>query len=142
MFRAGVVGSFAILHYLVGDFGAEAVPHRHEYRVEWSFAAASLDENHFAVNIAAMESVLERTLERYGDRLLNEMPFFRDRHPSVELTAEFLLGELVLGMREEGQTLEGVETSEVKIWETETAWASVERTLRAIDAMRVPQEFS
>jgi 6-pyruvoyltetrahydropterin/6-carboxytetrahydropterin synthase len=129
MFRVGVVGRFSILHFLVGDFGDEAVPHRHDYRVEWSFAARELDANHFAVNIAAMESVLERTLERYGETLLNDLPFFRDRHPSVELTAEFLLGELVLGMREAGEALEGIASTEVKIWETETAWASVERPI-------------
>ncbi len=129
MFRVGVVGRFSILHFLVGDFGDETVPHGHEYRVEWSFAARALDAHHFAVNIAAMESVLERTLERYGDTLLNELPFFRDRHPSVELTAEFLLGELVRGMREAGEALEGIESTEVKIWETETAWASIERPI-------------
>lgn len=117
-YHTGISRSFRVRHFLRGDFGDESVPHSHPYRIEWVCRSPGLDQNGFAVDIARMEHSLEALLARLDDVLLNDLPYFRERQPSLENLASYLLDQL------EAHTPAGVEERTIRIWESETAWAS------------------
>ncbi|WP_455382754.1 6-pyruvoyl trahydropterin synthase family protein [Salinispira pacifica] len=123
MFRTGVKRPFTARHALRGDFGDETVPHSHPYTVEWICRTQGLDANGFSVDIALLERELEALLEELDDRLLNDLPFFESRQPSLENLALYLHQELRLRFRNAGGG--GTDPAmEVRIWESPTAWAS------------------
>jgi 6-pyruvoyl-tetrahydropterin synthase len=124
MYQAGVGTACNTRHYLVGDFGDECTPHSHEYQLQFSCAAPRLDGNGFAVNIALMEEAVEAFAESMDDVLLNDLPFFQGKQASVENYAEFALRELFAYMKKRGFPESTVSSAEVKVWESETAWAS------------------
>ena len=124
MYQAGVEIPCNTRHFLVGDFGDECTPHGHEYRLQFSCAAPKLDENGFAVNIALMEEAVEAFAEATDNVLVNELPFFQAKQASVENFAEFAYLELLKYMKERGFSESGILSAEVKVWESDTAWAS------------------
>lgn len=121
MFHTGVRQRLTARHFLVGDFGNETVPHSHPYDVEWVLAVRSLDENGFGVDIALMERVLAEVLSSVDNVLLNDLPDFSDRQPSLENLAVFLEGRLRAAMGIEDRR---IVNSSVQIWESDTAWAT------------------
>jgi 6-pyruvoyltetrahydropterin/6-carboxytetrahydropterin synthase len=124
MYRAGVTRSYTARHALRGDFGEESVPHSHPYVVEWVCETGALDDNGFSVNIAAVEAALEAVLGRIDDVLLNDLDYFRQRQPSLENLARYLFRELSRDLPEHGQDPSAIRSMQVKIWESDTAWAS------------------
>ena len=124
MFEVGIVGKFHARHYLVGDFGEETQPHGHDYRVEWTCRRDELDQNGFSVDIALMEEALEVVLAGMSGVLLNDREYFRGKQPSVEHLALFLWRELKDALGRRGFELSGLTGTEVRIWESDTAWAS------------------
>lgn len=120
MYKTGVIRQLNARHFLRGAFGPESEPHTHPYRVEWVRRCGELDENGFATDIAAMERTLETLLGSLDDRLLNEIPFFSERQPSLENLARYLAERL------EEELPQPSARSEIKIWESDTAWASYE----------------
>lgn len=121
MFRAGVSRPLRARHYLVGDFGEESTPHSHPYRVEAISRTRALDENGFSTDIAAMEAVLEELLGSIDDVLLNDLPWFTSRQPSLENLAIYLAERLREGLAAREAAPE--EPLEIRIWENESAWA-------------------
>lgn len=121
MFSAGVIRPLRARHYLVGDFGDESAPHSHPYRVELVASTPTLDANGFSTDIAAMEEVLEEVLGSIDDVLLNDLPWFSQRQPSLENLAVYLVEQLREGLvaREAAPH----EPLEIRIWENENAWA-------------------
>lgn len=128
MFNVGITRRFYARHFLVGDFGEETRPHGHIYTVEWSCRAGELDRNGFAVDIALMEDALDRVVERISGVLLNDQGYFQGRQPSVEHLAVYLWLELAGVLRELDFEFSRLSETEVKIWESETAWASYSTT--------------
>ncbi|GAB4222177.1 MAG: hypothetical protein Kow009_13890 [Spirochaetales bacterium] len=122
-YRVGVHSKMEVMHFLVGDFGEETVPHSHDYLVEWVCTASSLDENGFSVNIAVMEEILAREVEFLKGRILNDLPYFRTKQTSVENFAEYLLSTLMNRLKESEGT-ETIRSAEVIVRESSTAWAS------------------
>jgi 6-pyruvoyl-tetrahydropterin synthase len=124
MYSVGIKRQFTTGHFLVGDFGEETKPHSHVYTAEWFCSTDELDENDFAVNIALMEEVLERVVDGLSDKLLNDLDFFKGRQASVENLARFILRSLVGPLEKGGMDLARIKSTELRVWESETAWAS------------------
>lgn len=130
MFRTGVRANLNAYHALVGNFEEETSPHPHPYLVEWRVSTDHLDENGFAADIAAMEAVLAEELGRIDGVFLNDLPFFAERQTSLENLCLFLHERLGTALKH--KTGGGTEraapatTMEVRIWESDTAWASYE----------------
>ncbi len=120
MYKTGVIRPLNAHHFLRGDFGPESEPHAHPYEVEWMRTTQTLDENGFSTDIAAMEHTLESVLGEIDNKLLNDLPFFQDRQTSLENLARYLAERL-------DETLPQPDSvTEIKIWESKTAWASYE----------------
>ncbi len=124
MYRVGVSDRVRALHALQGDFGEESQTHAHEYRVEWICSALSLDENGFSVDIALLSEELARLLRDLEGCDLNKLEFFRDRQPSVENFAFYLHRELFRALAQRDYPVYGIAESEIRIRESESAWAS------------------
>jgi 6-pyruvoyl-tetrahydropterin synthase len=83
-----------------------------------------LDENGFSVNIAVMEEELEKLIGEIQGKLLNDLEFFKDRQVSVENMAQYIHKTLVNSLDRRDFSLESIAEFQVKIWESETAWAA------------------
>lgn len=124
MYEVGVTTSFRARHYLRGDFGDESRPHGHTYRVEWRCSITELDRNGFAVDISVVEAAISRVARDTEGRLLNDLPFFGDRQPSLENFAAYVSERVIA---EIGPSLPPPPTligTVVRVWESDTAWAS------------------
>ena len=120
MFTVGVRHRVRAVHSLPAQGGDEALPHAHDYLVEWSCSARSLDARGYAVDISLLQRCLVELCGRLEGVDLNGLPFFASRPPSVENLAVFLAGEL----RDCFGSAAAVEGSRITIWESDDAWAS------------------
>ncbi|MFP4362829.1 MAG: 6-pyruvoyl trahydropterin synthase family protein [Spirochaetia bacterium] len=123
MFRTGIQQNAEIQHALRGDFGEESIPHSHPYVIEWIISTNELDDNGFAADISVMEEVLDKTLGDLSGKLLNDLPFFSLRQPSLENLAVYLHTTLKEKMSEQNAWQPAMRCA-VKIWENDSAWAS------------------
>ena len=122
MFSTGVTRKLNARHYLVGDFGDESVPHAHPYEVELICRSRDLDENGFSTDIAAMEEALESCIAQIDDVLLNDLPAFEGKQPSLENLAIYLVAEIRSQLA--SVDADAKEPLEIRIWESRTAWAA------------------
>lgn len=119
-YSVGVLQDFVAQHYLVGgDFGPEGSLHSHHYRVELVVTGADLDRHGFLVDIVRLRSELDRLVDGYRDRTLNDLPEFKGLNPGVEVVAR-VMGQ-ALAMAFAGA---GFSSLTVKLWEHDSAWAS------------------
>ena len=104
--------------------GEETLPHEHEYLVEWICSTNMLDENGFSVDIAVMEEELQHLIDEIQGKLLNNLDFFKDRQVSVENMAHYICTALLEVLSRRSFSLQSILEHQVKIWESETAWAA------------------
>ena len=120
IFEVGVLGDFVAQHYLVGgDFGPEGSLHSHHYRVELTVSGETLDRHGFLVDIVRLREELDRLLDRYRDRTLNDLPDFAGLNPGVEVVAKAMAESLDRALAKENMT-----ALTLKLWENDSAWAS------------------
>ncbi len=124
MYSTGIKNSFTARHKLIGDFGDESLPHEHSYVIEWICTVLELDENGFGVNIDILNEKLEKITESLNRTFLNDLAFFKGKQTSIENTAHYITVSLFKELENESYPVSTIERSEVKIWESETAWAS------------------
>jgi 6-pyruvoyltetrahydropterin/6-carboxytetrahydropterin synthase len=126
MYRLAIGRAFAARHYLVGgDWGAENEPHAHAYRVEVRLTADKLDRHGYIADLEELEALLAQTVARYEDQLLNGLPEFEGLNPSIEHFSRCFFERLAEGLG--GRDLVSME---VRLWETEEAWASYREDFR------------
>lgn len=122
MFRVAVRSNFIASHFLIGgDWGAENLPHSHHYVLELELAGEALDRHNYLVDILDVEKALAQQMGRYRDRLLNDLPAFKDTNPSLELFASILCKALA-----ESIAADNIRAVRVRLWENELAWAGYE----------------
>jgi 6-pyruvoyltetrahydropterin/6-carboxytetrahydropterin synthase len=120
MYTTAVKRNFIAQHFLIGgDWGAENERHSHHYQVEIQLVGASLDQHGYLVDIVDIESNLDRLVERYRDRTLNELPEFEGLNPSIEHFARILCLELAARIQ-----AANIQALTLKIWENEIAWSA------------------
>ena len=126
-FTVGILRDFVAQHFLIGgDWGRENQPHSHHYRMEAVFEGEQLDRHGYLLDIAEVEPRLDAIVARYRDRMLNELPEMAGENPSLErfasVIAERLAQDLPAGH---------VTTLTLKLWESDTAFATCRRALAA-----------
>lgn len=124
-YRVAVERELIAQHYLtVPDPGPEGEVHSHHFTVAVRLAGPGLDEYGYLADIDALREALDGIEERYGDALLNDLPEFRGRNPSVEHFAR-IVGDRIAPTFADGPATE----LRVRVWEDDAAWASHERPL-------------
>jgi 6-pyruvoyltetrahydropterin/6-carboxytetrahydropterin synthase len=120
MYSLGLQREFVGRHFLIGgDWGAENELHSHDYKIEVRLEADRLDSHGFIVDIVALESSLDRLLDRYREQTLNELPEFESLNPSLEHFARILCQKLASDLSSAGLT-----SLQVRLWEDAAAWAA------------------
>jgi len=123
-YTVGVLRDFIASHHLIGgDWGRESSPHAHHYRLEAIFAGDELDRHGYLLDIAVVKDHLARLVERFADKMLNDLPELEGRNPSLELFARVLADGLArtIGPALPPRTLAALM---VKLWENDEAFAT------------------
>jgi 6-pyruvoyltetrahydropterin/6-carboxytetrahydropterin synthase len=125
LFTVGILRDFVAQHFLIGgDWGRENQPHSHHYRLEAIFEGDRLDRHGYLLDIAEVEPRLDGIVERYRDRMLNELPEMAGANPSLERFANVIADRVALDLPA-GQ----VTMLTVKLWESATAFAMCRRAI-------------
>jgi len=119
MFTLCVKDSFSAAHKLEDYHGRCEELHGHNFIVEAIFNGERVGTNGMVIDFQILKSHLKEVLTRLDHTYINEIPFFSQRASSSEYIALYIYGELKKAL-ENGP----VRLKEVKIWESETAWAS------------------
>jgi len=119
-YTVGVIRDFVAQHFLFGgDWGRENQLHSHHYKMEVIFAGPKLDRHGYLLDIAVVKEHLDRLVERYRDKTINDLPEFAGQNPGIEPFARILADGMV-------RALEPANLSSltVKLWENEEAFAT------------------
>lgn len=123
MYTVAVSRTFTAQHFLtVPDAGPEGEWHTHTYELELQLRGESLNEHGYLVDIDAVSAALDRVGDRYEDEMLNDLPEFDGRNPSLEHFARILCDRLLGDI-----AAPDVEAATVRLWEDDAARASYER---------------
>jgi len=125
MYQVAVSNEFIAMHYLVGgDWGAENHPHSHNYKVEFQISGETLNQHGYLVDIVDIENALEVQVEKFQNKLLNDLPEFAGLNPSIEHFSRILCHAMSEIIQEENAL-----SFRIKLWENEEAWASYQLEL-------------
>jgi len=125
VFTVGILRDFVARHFFIGgDWGRENQPHSHHYRFEAIFEGTRLDRHGYLLDIAEVEPRLDGIVERYRDRMLNDLPEFASENPSLERFARIIADRIVTDL-----PAGSVDAITLKLWESETAFASYRRPI-------------
>jgi 6-pyruvoyltetrahydropterin/6-carboxytetrahydropterin synthase len=120
MYKLAVRRDFIARHFLIGgDWGPENDPHSHNYVLELRLGGKNLNEHGYLTDIVEIERHLSDSLDRFRERTLNDLPEFEGLNPSLERFARILADSL-----HERIAVKNIETVEVVLWETDSAWAA------------------
>jgi len=120
MYKLSVKRDFIAQHFLIGgDWGIENQKHSHHYRIEIQLAGRDLDEHGFLVDIVKINEQMEKLISSYRDKILNELPDFKDINPSIENLARISYQSLRRSLPDNAVT--GLK---VRVWEDEIAWVT------------------
>ncbi|HSR10862.1 MAG TPA: 6-carboxytetrahydropterin synthase [Thermodesulfobacteriota bacterium] len=129
MYTIGSTRAFAARHFLTGgDWGEENRPHTHQYRIEVEVRGEELDAHGYLVDLTTIDRLLEDQAGRYSGALLNDLPEFAGKNPSIENLATILARALLPSVV--GKGIAGIR---VKLWENDQAWAAYEQSVEDID---------
>jgi 6-pyruvoyltetrahydropterin/6-carboxytetrahydropterin synthase len=120
MFTIAVKRHFSACHFLTGgDWGAENERHSHNYAMEVRLEGPGLNEHGYLMDIVEIENRLDEIVAHLSNSLLNELSEFTGLNPSIERLAEWCCRRVL-----EGVTHPPISAVEVKVFETDSAWAS------------------
>lgn len=119
MFTLCVKDSFSAAHRLEEYHGKCEELHGHNFIVEAFFHGEKLERSGMVIDFSILKGYLKSIIASLDHKYLNEIPFFRQRACSSEYIAMYIYDNLK-AMIENGP----VTLREVRIWESETAWAS------------------
>ncbi len=120
MYTLAVRRDFIARHFLIGgDWGPENYPNSHHYVLELQLEGVELDRHGYLVDIVDVNECLDETIERYREKMLNELPEFHGLNPSLEHFVRILA--TALNDRIQAANITGLQ---VILWENEAAWAS------------------
>ncbi len=122
MFTLCVKDSFAAAHRLVGYQGKCEDLHGHNFAVEAFFSGEKLGDDGLLVDFKILKDYLKNVLDSLDHKYLNEIPFFIEKASSAEYIAMYIFGEVEKQMKGKEAILK-----EIRVWESDKAYAAYER---------------
>jgi len=122
MYRLAIRSELVAYHcHLIENSEKEEEEHPHNYLVELELSGRGLDQHNRLIDQSVINTSLEKVLNRYREKTLNELPEFSRKNPSLELFSSILcraLADEILG--------DTIHRVVVRLWENEHIWASYE----------------
>jgi 6-pyruvoyltetrahydropterin/6-carboxytetrahydropterin synthase len=119
VFTLFVRENFAAAHRLESYHGKCEALHGHNFRVEALFEGEGVGPEGMLIDFAILKSHLRTILADLDHKYINEIDFFKERASSSEYMAVYVYGRL-----EEMIAKETVKVKEVRVWESENAYAA------------------
>ena len=108
---------FSAAHFLRNYNGKCENLHGHNWRVEATLFDDNLDEQGMVVDFHELDRVLKDILSELDHKIVNDVPFFKERNPTAENIALYVFEKLKLHF--------GERVERVVVYETERSSAEV-----------------
>ncbi len=119
MYEVTIKKSFSAAH-LIREIGGKCESlHGHNFLVEVSVAAESLNEEGLLIDFRVVKRWTEEILDQLDHKYLNELEYFKNMNPSSEQIARFLYDRIDEKARQAKTRL-----SRVTVWESENSCAT------------------
>ena len=122
MYELTVKNRFAAAHQLRGYQGRCENLHGHNWVVQATLEAASLNKIGLAIDFTEIKNALREVLDQLDHKHLNDLPMFREMNPSSENLSRWICEALASRLDSED-----VRVSRVTTWESEDACATYVR---------------
>ncbi len=122
MFTLGIKDTFAAAHRIVGYNGQCEELHGHNFLVEAFFLGDTLNNEGLLADFKILKEYLKEVLAALDHTYLNDIPYFSERASSAEYIAMYIHGEMEKCL---GNT--GVSLKEIRVWESDRAFAAYGR---------------
>jgi len=119
MHEVTVIRSFSAAHRLRGYRGKCEELHGHNWRVEVSAAAETLDELGMVIDFKVLKKAVDEILERLDHCYLNDVPPFDKINASSENLAQYIFTETAALIDDER-----VRLSRCVVWESDNAFST------------------
>lgn len=119
MFSLCVKDSFSAAHKLEDYHGKCEELHGHNFTVEALFTGDKMGKGGMVIDFKILKTYLKKVIEVLDHKYINDLTFFSDRAASSEYIAMYIFVELKKVISEAA-----ISVSEVRVWESELAWAS------------------
>jgi 6-pyruvoyltetrahydropterin/6-carboxytetrahydropterin synthase len=116
MYEVTIKKSFSAAHLLKEIGGKCEELHGHNFLVEISVEAESLNEEGLLIDFRVVKRWTDEVLEQLDHKYLNELDYFKNRNPSSEQIARFLYDRI-----SEKAIQAKVALSKVTVWESENS---------------------
>ena len=116
MYEVTIKKSFSAAHLLKEIGGKCEELHGHNFLVEISVAAESLNEEGLLIDFRVVKRWTDEALEALDHKYLNELDYFKNRNPSSEAIARFLHERIGEKARQAKVAL-----SRVAVWESDNS---------------------
>ncbi|HEX2222206.1 MAG TPA: 6-carboxytetrahydropterin synthase [Candidatus Limnocylindria bacterium] len=125
MIEVGVAARFTATHRLRGDFGPATRRHRHDYRVEAVARGERVAADGTLVDLGRLQGALNDCLGDLDGRDLDALALFEGENTTAERVAAHVFDRL----REALDGGDAVRSLRVTVYESDDAWAAVDRPL-------------
>ncbi len=122
MYHLKIQSHFAAAHNLLNYQGDCENLHGHNWKVEVTVAAKSLDAAGLGIDFKVLKLHTNEILDRLDHKYLNDLEFFNNTSPSSEHISRYIFDSLAASLKVPGVTIE-----QVTVWESENACATYTR---------------
>lgn len=116
MYEVTIIKSFSAAHLLAEIGGKCEELHGHNFKVEVTIGAPTLNSEGIAIDFRLVKKWLKDILDQMDHQHLNELPFFKGKNPSSENIAHYIYAAL-----QTPANTQNVKALRVKVWESENA---------------------
>jgi 6-pyruvoyltetrahydropterin/6-carboxytetrahydropterin synthase len=121
MFKVAVKRQFSAAHSLPGHKGKCARLHGHSWSVEAVLSSEELDSGGMAIDFDDAARMLQKVIDPYDHRHLNELDQFAGVSPTAENVARLVFDGMLELLEASGSA---AVLRSVTVWESPDSWAS------------------
>lgn len=119
MYHLSIVTSFAAAHNLLHYQGDCENLHGHNWKVEVTVSADSLDKSGLGIDFKILKKYTREVMNYLDHKYLNDLEAFKDISPSSEQIARFIFEQLEKSLQEYDVIIQ-----KVTVWESDNAYAA------------------
>ncbi|MBW6509706.1 MAG: 6-carboxytetrahydropterin synthase QueD [Desulfuromonadales bacterium] len=123
MYHLSIITSFAAAHNLLHYQGDCENLHGHNWKVEVTVSAESLDKSGLGIDFKILKKHTREVMNYLDHKYLNDLDAFKDISPSSEQIARYVFEQIQKSLQEYE-----VIVQKVTVWESDNAYAAYTRS--------------